>query len=133
MLPLSARTRQGKDEGWLCRGVAVIELNLTVGVRQNLFFRRRGMGAPRGRNPSGCGGVGKTGDEVGMKPAVPRFAVCGGEGWREEQRQPGFLLRKKCHVMVRGEQAEGDVSHEWVACEVHLWMQEDENIKTPHM
>lgn len=99
MLPLSARTRQGKDEGWLCRGVAVIELNLTVGVRQNLFFKQRGMGAPRGRNPSGCGGVGKTSDEVGMKPAVPRFAECGGEGWRGGAEAAWVSIEKKmpCH------------------------------------
>lgn len=57
--------------------MAVVEFNLTVGIRQNLFFRWTGMGAPRGRKPSGCGGVGKTGAEVEMKPAVPRFAACG--------------------------------------------------------
>lgn len=92
------------------------------------------MGAQRDRKPSACGGVGKTGDKVEMKPAVPRFSACGGDGWKGEQGQPGFLLRKNCHVMVRGEQADGDVSHGWIDWEVHLWMQEDENIiKTPHM
>lgn len=89
----------------------MVELNLTVGVRQNLFFGWTGMGVPRGGKPSGCGGVGRTGDEVEMKPAVSGFSACGGDGWRGEQWQPGFLLRKKCHVMVRGEQADGDMSH----------------------
>lgn len=79
----------------------MIEPYLTVGVRQNLFSRWTGMGAPRRRKPSGCGGVGRTGDEVEMKPAVPQvLSVCGVMDGGGEQWQPGFLLRKKkmpCH------------------------------------
>lgn len=87
----------------------------------------QGWGHRGAENPSACG-------KVEMKPAVPNFSACGGDGWSGEQGQPGFLLRKKCHIMVRGEQAAGDVSHAGIACEVHLWMQEDENIiKTPHV
>lgn len=47
----------------------------------------------------------------------------GGRQW-----QPGFLLRKKCHVMIRAEETEGKMSHYSVSCEVHPWMQKDENI-----
>lgn len=85
------RMKGGCSEGWL---------NLTVGVRQNLFFRWTGMGAQRGRKSSACGGVGKTGDKVEMKPAVPRFSACGGDGWMEGGAGAVWLFiekKKPCH------------------------------------